>query len=66
MKECEYYLKFDGHYTPECVEDHNHRLNGRAKPENFSYCPFCGGDIYVMIVDIQTGDYSRPKKGKKD
>ena len=50
-EKCKYYKKFDGHYTPQCVNDHGHRLNSKAQPDNFKFCPYCGKSIRVVEID---------------
>jgi len=58
---CRMFIKFDGHYTPECVDDHGLRLNGHAKPYNYGFCPFCGKEIFVP-KPFKNGNYSKTVK----
>lgn len=55
---CNMYIKFDGHYTPQCIDYHGHRLNGAAKPHNFKFCPFCSKKIKVPAV-FKNGNYRK-------
>jgi len=56
-KTCKMIQKFDGHYTPGCVDDHGFRLNKRAKPHAFKFCPFCGKAIEVINMLLEEGPY---------
>ena len=58
---CRMFIKFDGHYTPECVNDHGERLHGQARPWRFKNCPFCGKKIFVP-KPLKNGNYSKTKK----
>jgi len=62
---CRILVKFDGHYTPECVGDHGQRLNGSSKAYRFKFCPFCGKEAFVPQV-FENGNYRKFKKPKVD
>lgn len=47
-KECKWHRKFDGHFTPNCVNDHGHRVNGKADAKTFKVCPYCVRPIKVI------------------
>lgn len=51
MDTCLIEQKFDGHYTPECVNDHGQRLNIMSKADRFKFCPFCGKRCEALIID---------------
>lgn len=58
---CNWYKKFDGHYTLDCTDIHGNRANGNFKPYpfnnmgeqpktkwDFKYCPYCGRIINII------------------
>lgn len=48
MKEhCKWVRAFDGHYTPNCVNDHGYRVNGMVNAKSFNVCPYCQRPILV-------------------
>lgn len=62
---CEWYKKFDGHYSMTCTNVNGKRANGNFKkypflPEgmvdqakwDFTFCPYCGKEIEVIHMDI--------------
>lgn len=46
---CKQTRKFDGHWTPECINNHGNRINGNAKVKDFKFCPFCGKETEIVI-----------------
>lgn len=45
---CKWHRKFDGHFTPNCVNDHGLRVNGKVNAGSFNVCPYCERPLKVV------------------